>query len=88
MIDAAIQIGKSLPETKLVLVTMHNSPAYLEAALSAGAMGYVLKSAAREELPHAIRSVPRGQIYVPPRSFERASGAVCRSADCPRRRCG
>jgi DNA-binding NarL/FixJ family response regulator len=65
-IDAAVQIKKSLPKTKLLFVTMHVSPAYLEAALDAGGTGYVLKSAAREELLDAIRSVLNGRIYVSP----------------------
>lgn len=63
-IDAAIQIKKSLPAVKLLFVTMHVSPAYLEAVLNTGANGYVVKSAAREELLDAIRSVLKGQIYV------------------------
>jgi DNA-binding NarL/FixJ family response regulator len=45
---------------------MHVNPAYLEAALSAGATGYVLKSAASEELLLAIESVLNGRIYVTP----------------------
>ena len=65
-IDAAVQIKKNLPAVKLVFVTMHANPAYLEAALKAGAMGYVLKSAAREELLDAIQSVMNGNIYVTP----------------------
>jgi DNA-binding NarL/FixJ family response regulator len=51
---------------KLVFVTMHANPAYLEAALTTGATGYVLKSAAREELLDAIKSVMAGHIYVTP----------------------
>jgi DNA-binding NarL/FixJ family response regulator len=65
-IDAAIQIRKILPHVKLLFVTMHDNPAYLEAALSAGASGYVLKSAAREELLKAIETVLSGRIYVSP----------------------
>jgi DNA-binding NarL/FixJ family response regulator len=65
-IDAAVQIGKGLPGVKLLFVTMHVNPAYLEAALSAGAMGYVLKSAAREELLEAITKVLSGRIYITP----------------------
>jgi DNA-binding NarL/FixJ family response regulator len=65
-IDAAVQIRKSLPEVKLLFVTMHANPAYLEAALNAGGTGYVLKSAAREELLDAIQSVMAGRIYVSP----------------------
>jgi DNA-binding NarL/FixJ family response regulator len=65
-IDAAVQIKKSLPGVKLLFVTMHVNPAYLEAALNAGGTGYVLKSAAREELLDAIKSVLNGHIYVTP----------------------
>jgi DNA-binding NarL/FixJ family response regulator len=66
-IDAAIQIRKALALVKLLFVTMHVNPTYLEAALAAGATGYVLKSAAREELLDAIRSVMESRIYVSPR---------------------
>ena len=45
---------------------MHANPAYLEAALNAGATGYVLKSAAHEEIFDAIQSVLKGLIYVTP----------------------
>ena len=65
-VDAAVQIKKSLPGVKLLFVTMHVNPAYLEAALNAGGTGYVLKSAAREELLDAIKSVLDGHIYVTP----------------------
>jgi DNA-binding NarL/FixJ family response regulator len=65
-IEATAQIKKSLPETKLLFVTMHVNPAYLEAALSAGGMGYVLKSSAHEELRQAIQSVLKGRIYISP----------------------
>jgi DNA-binding NarL/FixJ family response regulator len=65
-IDAAIQIKKALPSVKLLFITMHSDPAYLEASLNAGATGYVLKSAVREELLDAVRSVLDGRIYVSP----------------------
>lgn len=63
-IDAAVQIKKHLPEVKVLFVTMHDSPAYLASALQAGASGYVLKSAASEELLEAIGSALNGHIYV------------------------
>jgi len=65
-IEAAIQIRKSIPDVKLLFITMHSSPAYLEAALSAGATGYVLKTSAQNELLEAIQCVLDGQIYVTP----------------------
>ena len=63
-IDAAAQIRKSLPAVKMLFVTMHANPTYVEAALTSGASGYVLKSAAREELLDAIKAVVDGRIYV------------------------
>ncbi len=65
-IDAAVQIKKGLPGVKLLFVTMHVNPAYLEAALEAGGTGYVLKSAAGEELLEAVEHVLKGEIYVTP----------------------
>jgi DNA-binding NarL/FixJ family response regulator len=65
-IDAAVLIRKSHPGVKLLFVTMHVDPAYLEAALHAGGTGYVLKSAAREELLQAVNAVMDGRIYVSP----------------------
>ena len=63
-IDAAVQIKKHQPAVKLLFVTMHDSPAYLVSALQAGASGYVLKSAASEELLEAIDSTLNGRVYV------------------------
>ena len=65
-IDAAVQIKKSLPEMKLLFVTMHSSTAYVKAAFEAGGTGYVLKSGMREELLDAVQSVLGGRIYVSP----------------------
>ena len=65
-IEAARQLKKSVPETKLLFVTMHANPAYLQAALEAGATGYVLKSSAREEILTAIGKVLKGKIHVTP----------------------
>ncbi len=63
-IDAAVRIRKELPRCKLLFITMHANPAYLEAALEAGATGYVLKTAAREDLLEAAKQVLQGKIYV------------------------
>src|SRR5690242_3958740 len=53
-IDAAAQIKKDQPETKLLFLTMHASPAYLKAALAAGACGYLLKTSVRQDLLDAL----------------------------------
>lgn len=68
-IDAANQIRKAWPEVKLIFVTMHLSPAYLAAALDAGAVGYVVKSAAGTELLLAVKAVLEGRTWVTPSVF-------------------
>jgi DNA-binding NarL/FixJ family response regulator len=65
-IDSARQIKKDLPDTKIILLTMHANPAYLKAALAAGASAYLLKTAAREELLGALQDVLRNRIHVTP----------------------
>lgn len=64
--DAAKQIKKSLPATKLIFLSQHLNPAYLKHALKLDASGYVLKSGAAEELHHAISAVLRGRTYITP----------------------
>jgi len=65
-IDAAREIRKHLPNVKLLFVTMHANPTYLEAALDAGATGYVLKSSAREEIVTAVERVLKDQLFITP----------------------
>jgi len=65
-INAAREIKNGLPEMKLLFVTMHASPIYLQAALDVGATGYVLKSSAREEILTAIEKVLKGELFVTP----------------------
>jgi two-component system response regulator NreC len=52
------------PAARVLVLTMHDEPAYLQAALGAGATGYVLKHAADTELLDAIRAVARGRLFV------------------------
>lgn len=65
-IDAAIQLRKLLPTIKLVFVTQQIDIQYLRAAFRAGAVGYVAKQSAPEELLIAIRRALAGQIYITP----------------------
>jgi two-component system response regulator NreC len=57
-------IRGSFPDVKILVVTMHDDPAYVRAALAMGAAGYVVKSAADTELISAIRAVHQGRIFV------------------------
>jgi DNA-binding NarL/FixJ family response regulator len=58
------QLCRACPLGKVLVLTMHDDPAYLRAALSAGASGYVVKKAADTELLGAIRAVRAGRVFV------------------------
>ncbi len=60
-------IARNCHETRVLVLTMHDDPAYLRSALAAGASGYLLKRAVDAELISAIRAVHRGGIFVDPR---------------------
>ena len=61
------EIARNGRETRVLVLTMHDDPAYLRSALAAGASGYLLKRAVDAELLAAIRAVHRGGIFVDPR---------------------
>lgn len=74
-IDAARQLSKLLPSTKLIFVTMHGDADYVTEAFRAGAAGYLLKRAAASELLTAIREALKGNHYVSPLVARDALGA-------------
>ena len=52
------------PGTRILILTMHDSPEYVSSALSHGAMGYVLKDVPTDEIKIAIDTVMRGERYL------------------------
>jgi two-component system response regulator NreC len=54
------------PATQIVAATMHDNPAFAQRALVAGALGFVMKERADEELSAAVRAAARGEEYVSP----------------------
>lgn len=65
-IDAASRITKRAPDTRVIFLSMYSDETYLKRALSAGARGYLLKDAAEEDLPRAVRSVMAGHTFFSP----------------------
>jgi len=55
------------PDTQIVVLTMQDEPAYAREALTAGALGYVLKEAADSELVDAVRAAYAGESYLNPK---------------------
>jgi DNA-binding NarL/FixJ family response regulator len=66
-IAAAGEILRRHPRARIVFVTVHNDAALVQKGLVTGALGYVLKLTAGEELIPAIHAALRGQQYVSPR---------------------
>jgi DNA-binding NarL/FixJ family response regulator len=71
-IEAARRLAKVLPSAKIVFVTQRLDRAYLHAAFSAGAMAYVTKQSAANELVEAIHNALEGRYYVPQLAGEAA----------------
>jgi DNA-binding NarL/FixJ family response regulator len=91
--DVIRQVLRACPQTRVLILTMHDDPAYLASAMTAGASGYVVKKVADSELLHGIRAVHAGRSFVdvthpsgpPPPAFSRAGGGSERCSGCWRR---
>ena len=80
-VDALPALLQSVPTTRVLMLSMHDDPAYVRAAFEAGASGYVLKEAADSDVVAAVRSVAAGERYVHP-----ALGAKLVAAEAEERR--
>ncbi len=58
------RLRAAAPGARVIVVTMHDDPAYVRSAIAMGAAGYVNKSAADTELIAAIRAVAKGRVFV------------------------
>jgi two-component system response regulator NreC len=63
-LPAIERLRQECPKAQILVLTMHDDPAYFRAALAAGAHGYVVKRAAYAELLSGIRAVARGRNFV------------------------
>src|SRR5215212_3337922 len=60
-LEATKRIKREMPQTSVMMVTMHENPDYLFEAVKAGAAGYVLKDASGERLLGAVRRTLEGE---------------------------
>jgi len=65
-IEATTQIIESLPETRVIALSMHSDKRFVMGMLRAGASGYLLKDCASQELANAILQVAGGKKYLSP----------------------
>jgi two-component system response regulator NreC len=66
-LEAIPAIRAESPDTEIVVLTMQQEPAFAREALRAGALGYVLKEAADDELVEAVRRAAAGESYLNPK---------------------
>jgi DNA-binding NarL/FixJ family response regulator len=67
-IQAARQLVAQRPRLRVLILSMHDNEQFFFEALRAGAAGYVLKSAAHEDLVEACRAALRGEPFLYPRA--------------------
>jgi DNA-binding NarL/FixJ family response regulator len=69
-IEVTRRVGKAVPGTKVLVLTMDESDQMVRRALEAGARGYVLKSDLTDCLPKAIRAIAKGKRFLTPKVSE------------------
>lgn len=82
-LDVTQELTEGSPETRVLILSMHASEAYVLEALRRGASGYALKQAEPSELSRGIREVAAGRRYLSPPLTERALEAYTRRAGGP-----
>jgi DNA-binding NarL/FixJ family response regulator len=65
-IEAATQLRESGSTAKVIFLTVHDDPDFVQAALETGALGYVLKSRMASDLRSAIKGVIAGRLFISP----------------------
>jgi DNA-binding NarL/FixJ family response regulator len=65
-LEVVARVAKEQPATRVLIVSMHSDEEYVRRAMVAGAAGYLLKNAHRNELEMALRAVARGDCWLSP----------------------
>lgn len=82
-LDAARQLQHTMPEIKLIFLTVSEDADLAAEAFRAGASGYLLKNSAASELIKAVQEVFQGRSYVTPLSTQGLVGSFLREPDAP-----
>lgn len=82
-LDLLPEIERRLPDTKVLVLSMHDETSYVQNAFAAGVDGYLLKDAAEAELAAALKAISSGERYVYPPLGARLAQAAIAQADDP-----
>ena len=75
-VEATARITRDYPATAVLILTMSDEAASLQAALTAGARGYLLKEATKADIERALQAVARGEVVVGAGAAQRIKGLV------------
>jgi len=79
--QATRQILKSVPGTKVLILSAHSDDAYIEQVIATGAAGYLIKQTSAHVLSAAIRKVQKGNTYFSPSIVRRLQSRYQKSPD-------
>ncbi|HSR49030.1 MAG TPA: response regulator transcription factor [Anaerolineales bacterium] len=65
-LELARRLKETVPETRVLILSVHEDQSFMQRALRAGAAGYLVKRAAEEDLLAALRAVARGEAFLLP----------------------
>lgn len=80
-LEVISQLQAQQPKLPILVLTMHEEGQYIVRAVQAGAMGYITKQSAPEQLVKAIRKVHAGQRYLTDEAAEALALRVARGSD-------
>jgi len=79
-LEVTARLVDEIPGLPIIILTMHEEEQYVVRAIESGAMGYITKKSAPEQLVKAIRKVLAGQRYLSPEATESLALRVARGA--------
>jgi len=82
-LEVTAELRRWLPETMILIVTMHDSEEMLRAAAASGASGYLLKSDPEDLLGTALDCLQQGQCYVSPAFSRELAGKLFQPLAAP-----
>jgi DNA-binding NarL/FixJ family response regulator len=63
-LEALEHVRRDFPQVRVIMLSMHDEPAYVRRAVELGASGYLLKNTGRDELIRALETVAEGGVYL------------------------
>ena len=79
-VELVKRLAETFPSVIVLVLTVHEEPAYVQQVMKAGARGYVLKRSAADELLRALRAVVANGIYIDPAVAAKMLGSFTRAS--------